>query len=134
MSSRSLRLPVIAAIAALCIAAALPLVTAAQSAPAANFVEPSPSDPMGWTVDQPTINIAAGQSITWTNEGVQPHDVTADDGSFASGTVAPGATWSYEFDSPGTFTYHCQVHPWMKGTVVVAGSDTSASVAADSGS
>jgi hypothetical protein len=47
------------------------------------------------------------------------HTVTADDGSWGSSTLGQGATYSQVFTSPGTYTYHCAIHPSMKGTVVV---------------
>ncbi len=103
--------------------AALPSMTLAQSAPASvSIVEPSPTDIMNWGLDTPNVTIAAGQSVAWTNTGAQVHTVTADDGSFDSGSIASGSTSSLEFDTPGTFTYHCTPHPWMKATVTVTGS------------
>ena len=45
--------------------------------------------------------------------------MTADDGSFDSGNLAPGATFSQSFSTPGTFTYHCNIHSSMTGTVTV---------------
>jgi len=108
--------------AAALMGAALPSMTLAQSAPAVNIIEPSATDIMNWGVDTPNVTIAAGQSVVWTNTGAQTHTVTADDGSFDSGDIASGGTYSLEFDTPGTFTYHCTPHPWMKATVTVTGS------------
>jgi plastocyanin len=45
--------------------------------------------------------------------------VTAADGSFDTGLVAPGASATLEFDTPGLFAYVCTPHPWMKGSVAV---------------
>jgi plastocyanin len=45
--------------------------------------------------------------------------VTADDGSFASGTLAQDAAFTRAFPTAGTFAYHCAIHPSMIGTVVV---------------
>ncbi len=47
------------------------------------------------------------------------HTVTADDGSWDSGDVQPGATWRRTFDRPGTYPYHCTPHPFMQAVVVV---------------
>jgi plastocyanin len=60
-----------------------------------------------------------GDSVIWSNAGSLQHSVTADDSSFDSGLFSTGASWSMTFTSPGTFSYHCSPHPWMKGTVVV---------------
>ena len=49
------------------------------------------------------------------------HTVTADDGSFDSGKTTDGE-FHHAFDKPGTYGYHCSVHPDMKGMVTVAAS------------
>jgi len=63
--------------------------------------------------------VARGSSVRWTNRDDAPHTVTADDGSFASGTLAQNATFTRAFPTVGTFAYHCAVHPSMTGTVIV---------------
>ena len=68
-----------------------------------------------------SVEIATGGTVTWTNMGQAPHTVTADDGSFDSGTLSPGATFSQTFATAGTFTYHCNIHPQMTATVIVGG-------------
>src|SRR5215211_4635951 len=80
---------------------------------------------------QPTsIEVAAGSTVTWTNTGAAPHTVTADNGAFDSGQLKPGATFSQTFTTPGTYTYHCEIHPQMTGTVVVTQAAASAAPAA----
>ena len=103
------------------IGAALPGVSAAQDQPAVNVVEPSPTDALGWGFDTDNLSVAAGQTVTWTNTGAQQHTVTADDTSLDSGLIDPGNTFSFEFDTPGIYTYHCTPHPWMKSTITVNG-------------
>jgi len=66
-----------------------------------------------------TVNILEDSTVEWTNSGAVTHTVTADDGSFDSGNIA-GAKYPREFDSKGTFAYHCKIHPSMKGTITVA--------------
>ena len=63
--------------------------------------------------------VQLGATVTWANAGVAPHTVTARDGSFDSGTLAPGATFSFRFERAGTFQYLCAFHADMTGTVVV---------------
>ena len=65
--------------------------------------------------------IATGGKITWLNQGQAPHDATADDGSFATGTLEPGKLKSETFDEPGTYSYICTIHPQMEGTIEVVG-------------
>lgn len=66
-----------------------------------------------------TVTIRAGGTVTWMNEGPSTHTVSADDGSFESGDLARGATFSYTFEQPGTYSYHCKPHPFMRARVVV---------------
>ena len=65
------------------------------------------------------ITVAVGTTVTWTNNDSASHTITADDGSFTSDTLATGATFSHTFDTAGTVTYHCSIHPSMTGTVTV---------------
>ncbi len=74
-----------------------------------------------------TVNIAVGDTVTWTNNETSaiPHTVTSDTaGQFDSGLFNPGQTFSHTFTSAGTFTYHCNVHPSMLGSVIVAAAAT----------
>jgi plastocyanin len=84
------------------------------------------STPNTWSVSiedfyfEPTdATVQPADTITWTNEGAHPHTVTADDGSFDSGMLQPGQSFSWTFTNPGTVTYHCNIHPFMMGSVSV---------------
>ncbi len=71
--------------------------------------------------------VAAGESVTFTNSGESPHTATADDGSFDTGTIDPGASATVTFDTPGRYPYFCRFHgdpggSGMAGVVVVTGS------------
>ena len=57
--------------------------------------------------------------MTWTNNDPVAHTVTSDNGVFASGNLSPGATFSYTFNTAGTYSYHCSIHTYMVGTVAV---------------
>jgi plastocyanin len=73
--------------------------------------------------DPSIVRIAAGSTVEWTNDGRNHHTVTADDGSWDSGSLAPGAEFSRTFDRPGVYTFYCKYHGapgvGMTGTVVV---------------
>jgi plastocyanin len=66
------------------------------------------------------VAVKVGQVVKWKNEGAEAHTVTAEDKSFDSGSMAPGAEFQFTFSKPGTFTYTCTPHPWAKGTVKVS--------------
>jgi len=76
-------------------------------------------DIKGFAYDKAKISIAAGTTVTWTNNDAVPHTVTQDGGGFGSKVMNPGDTFSYTFDKAGSFAYHCEYHANMKGTVTV---------------
>jgi plastocyanin len=71
----------------------------------------------------PTIEVAAGTTVSWVNEGDLPHTVTAEDGGFDSGILMPGEGFSQEFTAPGVVDYLCILHPEMRGRIVVTHAD-----------
>src|SRR3954470_16013002 len=72
-----------------------------------------------FSYDPEPVVIQAGGKVTWQNEDTAPHTATADDGSFDTGTIERGKLGSATFKEAGTFTYHCEIHPTMHGTVEV---------------
>jgi plastocyanin len=66
-----------------------------------------------------SLSVKSGTTVTWTNNDATTHTVTADDGSFDSGNIAPGATFTHTFSTAGTIAYHCSIHTTMKAKVVV---------------
>jgi len=93
-----------------------------------DIVEVNPAKPNTWTFDPPTLDLMAGDTIEWHNTGSMQHSVTADDGSFDSGLINPGATWSRTFPAFLSVAYHCTPHPWMRGGLRVAEPGKSAPV------
>jgi plastocyanin len=80
--------------------------------------------------DPAELRVAAGTTLLVANVGGKPHTLTADDGSFDTGIVDPGAQGgrfagknaSVTLNQAGTFKFHCEIHPAaMKGTVTVTG-------------
>jgi plastocyanin len=96
-------------------------------APSATATAAPSTSPAGYSIDisgfafnPATITIPAGSTVTWTNSDSATHTITADDGTWDSGAVANGKTYSRTFDTAGTYKYHCAVHPSMTGTVIVS--------------
>lgn len=66
------------------------------------------------------LTVDSGVVITWTNKDAVAHTVTANDGSFDSGDIQPGATFQHTFTTRGkTVSYHCRIHTYMIGTITV---------------
>ena len=70
------------------------------------------------------ITVEKGYSVTWINEDSAFHSVTSglyDEPTdlFDSGYMDPYQSFSYVFDTSGTYDYYCTLHPWMEGQVIV---------------
>ncbi len=65
------------------------------------------------------LEIAVGTTVRWTNNDPLVHTITADDGSWDSGPIEPGKSWSHTFTQPGEYAFHCTPHPFMKALIVV---------------
>lgn len=65
------------------------------------------------------LEISSDATIRWTNNDVVVHTVTAEDGSWDSGPIEPGRTWSRRFEQTGDYSFHCTPHPFMRGVVLV---------------
>lgn len=83
----------------------------AQDGAAVNIVD--------FAFEPAAVEVPVGATVTWTNSGGAPHTATANDGSFDSGTLQPGASFSQTFSAAGSFPYVCSIHPQMTGTVTV---------------
>jgi plastocyanin len=79
------------------------------------------------------LTVTAGSTVTWHQMDPGVHTVTSGtvsqdgggvsmhpDGTFDSGQLKTGASFSHRFDTPGTYTYFCQIHPaTMHGEITV---------------
>ena len=90
-----------------------------EAAPSAAAAGSASVTIQGFAFNPATTTVAVGTKVTWTNMDTAGHTVTLDDGSDTSDTIATGATFDHTFSAAGTFTYHCKIHPSMKGTVTV---------------
>jgi len=67
------------------------------------------------------VTAKVGQTVHWTNGDSVAHTVTSKGGaSFDSGTLDPGADFSFKVTKAGTINYMCQIHPNQTGTIVVS--------------
>jgi plastocyanin len=63
--------------------------------------------------------VPVGTSVTWTNNDDDAHSVVADNKAFRSNPLDTGDSYSFTFNAPGTYAYHCGLHPQMVGKIVV---------------
>ena len=91
----------------------------AAASPAASPAAGSAVTIKGFAFGPATLKVAAGTTVTWTNQDSTAHTVTGDKNEFDSGNLAPGKTFTHTFDKAGTFAYHCTIHPSMKATITV---------------
>lgn len=66
-----------------------------------------------------TLTVTKGTTVTWTNNDTTPHTVTGSNGGPSSSTLNSGDSYSFTFDTVGSFSYQCNFHGTMTGTVTV---------------
>jgi plastocyanin len=65
-----------------------------------------------------TLTIGAGSKVVFSNTSSRSHTATRK-GSFTTGRIKAGKSASISFNRKGTFAYHCTIHPFMHGKIVV---------------
>ena len=65
------------------------------------------------------LNVKVAATITVTNNDGTDHTFTDNDGTFDTGHITPGASKTFTITKPGTYNYHCNIHPSMKGVIQV---------------
>jgi plastocyanin len=68
------------------------------------------------------VTAKVGDVIGWMNNDTTPHTATLDDNTCTTDTINVGASGALTFSAPGTYAYHCTIHPAiMKGTITITG-------------
>ena len=65
------------------------------------------------------LEVSRGTRLIWTNRDSDPHTVTSDKSVWASEALDTGNQFARVFKQAGTFPYHCSIHPFMHGTIIV---------------
>ena len=99
--------------------AALPQVPAAGEAVVQAAAKAAAVKIDNFNFTPPTLVIAPGTTVTWTNDDDSPHTVREKDGKFKSAALDTDDTFSQTFAAPGEFEYFCSIHPRMTGKIVV---------------
>lgn len=68
-----------------------------------------------------TLTVTAGTTVNWINNDGTYHTITADNGEFDSGPLMSGDQVGLTFSEPGSYPYHCSIHPSMQGEIMVVG-------------
>ncbi|WP_337314122.1 cupredoxin domain-containing protein [Candidatus Aeolococcus gillhamiae] len=71
-----------------------------------------------------TLHVSTGTTVTWTNSDSTTHTTAADKSAaqqWDSGNLTPNTSYAVTFAKPGTYSFHCTIHNYMTGTVVVSG-------------
>jgi plastocyanin len=92
---------------------------AAPAAPSGAPVASATVDIRSFKYKPPTVVLKKGGRVKWVNADAAAHTSTADDRSFDTQTIDRGKAKMVTFTAAGTFPYHCDFHPFMKGTIVV---------------
>jgi plastocyanin len=66
-----------------------------------------------------TLTIPVNSTVKWKNLDGITHTVTSDNLTWDSGNIPANGTFKFTFTATGTFAYHCTIHPFMKGTIIV---------------
>jgi plastocyanin len=75
----------------------------------------------GSTFSPTSATITEGDTVTWVNRDNANHQILADKGQFASAILRPKQTFSFTFRAAGTYTYYDELHPKLRGTIIVKG-------------
>ena len=76
-----------------------------------------------YTFNPNTITLNVGDSVNWVNQDGITHSTTQDANLWSS-DLSPGGSFSFMFNNPGTYTYFCRFHPFMRGTINVSSQGT----------
>jgi len=116
----------IAAVVALAAAGPAPVPALAQGSAAVSMTEDSPEH---YAFAPAAVTVATGTTVTWTDKSDAPHTVTSNAGAFGSGTLNEDQAFRFTFNQAGTFQYHCSIHPYMHGTIIVSAAAQTAAAA-----
>jgi plastocyanin len=93
--------------------------TASASSGSGTPVAGSTVEIKGFMFTPKTLTVPVGTTVTWKFDDSTQHTVTADDNSFTSSALGSGQTYTHTFTTAGRVNYHCSIHTFMTGTIVV---------------
>lgn len=87
-----------------------------------------PADPnlvliSNYTFNPNPLKVKTGTKVTWTNRDIAKHNIVTDelaDPLIDGPLFGQGESFSYTFTKAGTYSYHCEPHPYMKAMIEVS--------------
>lgn len=125
LCSACITLLIFACIVAGCSSAQAPAASGATVSTAAPPTSSSGANTIiikNFAFDPVSLTVKTGTAVTWVNQDGAPHTIVSDAGSpvaFSSDSLSTGNSYKFTFTQPGTYTYHCSIHPSMMGTIIV---------------
>jgi plastocyanin len=107
-----MKLRIIPVLAAAALLLGLPLAAPAAPAPVTVHI-------VNFKFSPAVVTIPAGMTVAFVNDDQEPHTATATDKSFDSEGLDLHQSWKHTFEKAGTYAYFCEMHPYMKGKIVV---------------
>jgi plastocyanin len=95
------------------------IAAASQSGPTAQASKAKTVDISHFEFHPPTLSVSKGARVVFSNSSGTAHTAT-DKGEFDTGHIKPGHSVGVRFEQKGTFSYHCSIHPFMHGKIVVS--------------
>lgn len=100
-----------------------PFLSGQQSSPsAAELMAPTTTRLLikGSSFNPGQASVSKDTAVVWLNGDATPHTIVSDDGvAIKSSEIKQGESFAFTFTKTGTFSYHCSIHPDMKGTIIV---------------
>jgi plastocyanin len=72
------------------------------------------------------LTAPVGTTVRWVNRDGPPHTTTSDTGLWDSSVLRSGQSFTFTFTEPGTFPYHCDIHPQMTATITIMAAEPTA--------
>ena len=119
MSSQMIANPLVSMGLASLLVAAMPETLSAADTAVQGGVQAAAIQIDNFHYTPPSLVVAPGTTVTWTNADDSPHTVREKDGKFKSAALDTDDTFSQTFAAPGEYEYFCSIHPYMTGKIVV---------------
>lgn len=88
-------------------------------------IPPDAAGTLAFGGDSAPLVVSSGTSVRWINQDTKAHTITSNNNVWDSGAINAGASYSFTFDTVGSYSYFCKLHPSEIGVVIVQASNSS---------